>query len=276
MPDSEDYRIANMALARLGIGRITDFTGSSSVATVLNDQYDEWRKELIQDHPWNFATRRSEATHFSITQGTDEMDVSLYTFTPAGGHTFYNGEGNFKLKSSTVMPPALDTETSYKILLHPSLADTFFLSENGIDIKVYDGYGLGTLSFIRTPIYEWDYSHLMPLDCLRVIRLGERDEVHQFEIEQRYINHNYGSTLYLTYLYDAQMSDVIFPLFKRALALKIAIDLVETGIKTTSVLNEIENDYMRTLQRAKTVDAQERGATPLNEGSWAAQMGRES
>ena len=275
MPDSEDYRIANMALARLGIGRITDFTGSSSVATVLNDQYDEWRKELIQDHPWNFATRRGQGTHLQITQSSDFINLTSNVFTPSGGHQFYDGEGSFKLSSSGTLPTGLVADTAYTISVFPASTTQFGLYLSGVGVPI-TGYGSGTLTFTRTPLYEWDYSHLLPSDCLRVIRLGERDEVHQFEIEQRYINHDYGSTLYMTYLYDTPMSSVTFPLFKRALALKIAIDLVETGIKTTSVLNEIESDYMRTLQRAKTVDAQERGATPLNEGSWASQMGRES
>ena len=51
--------IANRALIRLGLQQITAFSDSKQSATVLNSHFDEWKKELLRSHPWNFAIARN-------------------------------------------------------------------------------------------------------------------------------------------------------------------------------------------------------------------------
>ncbi|MGE4296853.1 MAG: hypothetical protein AB7E47_02390 [Desulfovibrionaceae bacterium] len=52
--------IANAALVELGQDRITSLDQDTEAARVVNDVYDELRLTLLQEHPWNFATRRRE------------------------------------------------------------------------------------------------------------------------------------------------------------------------------------------------------------------------
>lgn len=270
MPDSEDYRIANQALARLGIGRITDFTGSTTVSQILNDQYDEWRKELLQDHPWKFATRRRSPGHFEVTD--TEIHNHTNNFHPTGGHTFYDGEGPFQLTTTDTLPTGYLAETDYYVLVsgdNLSLATT----PTGTAVTISDD-GVGTMSLVRTPHNEWSYAHYLPSDCLRVTQLEDRDQSYQWVVEQNYVYHNVGTSVNINYIFDIQMSDVNFPMFKRALALKIAMDLSESGVKTTSVTQEIEKDYYTALQRAKSIDGQEGSPVLTVNGTWADEMGR--
>ena len=63
--------VANRALVRLGLQTITaasddPMTFASAISNgdnktstaLLNTHFDEWKKELLRSHPWNFATSR--------------------------------------------------------------------------------------------------------------------------------------------------------------------------------------------------------------------------
>lgn len=52
--------IANMALAKLGAASITSFIQSdSNEALAINDVYDDILEELLSEHPWSFAQKRT-------------------------------------------------------------------------------------------------------------------------------------------------------------------------------------------------------------------------
>ena len=59
-----EVEIANRALLRLGLQPLSSATLSeaaaskSASAALLNNNFDEWKKELLQIHPWTFATSR--------------------------------------------------------------------------------------------------------------------------------------------------------------------------------------------------------------------------
>lgn len=275
MPDSEDYRIANMALGRLGIGRVTDFTDTSEVATILNVQYEDWKKELLQDHPWKFASRRRRPGHFQFT--STEVNTVTNAITPTAGHDFFENEGPFEIElvDSATIPTGLAVDTEY--YLHTVVAETSFKltdSDDGESALNISTAGSGTFDFVKTPGIDWSYAHYLPSDFVRMNHVEEREDNYEWEIEGDYVYHNVGTTIWINYVYDMTMSRVNFPLFKRALALKIAVDLAESGVKTTSVLQEIRDDYLMALQRAKSVDGQQGSPTPTINGSWADEMGR--
>ena len=51
--------IANRALIRLGLQQISSFSDSKQSAVVLNSHFQDWKKELLRSHPWNFAIDRN-------------------------------------------------------------------------------------------------------------------------------------------------------------------------------------------------------------------------
>ena len=50
--------LCNRALTLCGARRITSLTESSEPAAILNEEYDNSRRELLVGHPWNFALKR--------------------------------------------------------------------------------------------------------------------------------------------------------------------------------------------------------------------------
>lgn len=58
--------IANIALQAIGGSTITSFDQGNKNANVVNDLYDELRRNLLT-HPWNFATNRVELARSATT-----------------------------------------------------------------------------------------------------------------------------------------------------------------------------------------------------------------
>ena len=50
--------IGNRALFKLGEARIEAFDDGSKAADILSEIYDSIRDEVLEAHPWNFATKR--------------------------------------------------------------------------------------------------------------------------------------------------------------------------------------------------------------------------
>lgn len=185
--DPEDLRIANLALNHLGISPITDFADQLPAAVALNSHYDEWVKELLEDHPWNFAIAR-------------------------------------------VKLEAADKATD--------------------------------------PVYEWTIAHTLPADCLRVVALEEEYDQYSWDVEGSTIVHNIGDDVYIKYIKEVTMPNITSPLFKKALAYKIALDLAEAGLRTASMTREMSELYQMALARAKSRNGQERSPRRQHYGSW--------
>lgn len=53
-------QIANATCRKLKLERINSIDDANKRARVLKDLYDIVRREMIEEHPWNFATKRQE------------------------------------------------------------------------------------------------------------------------------------------------------------------------------------------------------------------------
>lgn len=85
--------VANRALIRLGLQTITAATDNPSTfasaitngdtknsTALLNTHFDEWKKELLRSHPWNFATNRISLIN-PRPQGPNTVQIKLITNT---------------------------------------------------------------------------------------------------------------------------------------------------------------------------------------------------
>ncbi len=50
--------ICNSALIKVGAARITSLSDGTKAALICNEQYPKLRREVLRQHPWNFAIRR--------------------------------------------------------------------------------------------------------------------------------------------------------------------------------------------------------------------------
>jgi len=62
MPTISKLNIVNNALRELNIERINALTDNTKRAQVMNDIYDVVRLEMIEESPWNWATKRIKLT----------------------------------------------------------------------------------------------------------------------------------------------------------------------------------------------------------------------
>ena len=137
----------------------------------------------------------------------------------------------------------------------------------------------GTLTSISKS--EWSYSYDLPNDVLRVLGVDDLANGREFVVEstgihnQKAILCNISNKITIKYLVDVDLEtrDIDYN-FAEVLSLKIAMKLSELLIKTTSVTNEIQNEYIRALSHAKSLDAQEGSPTPDFHSTWADEMGR--
>jgi hypothetical protein len=131
-----------------------------------------------------------------------------------------------------------------------------------------------TLDTPTTPEFDFDYSYTRETDDLRVLEVGYPEDNYEWVVEKREILCNIGDEIYVKYIQDQTLGTDTEPMFADALSLFVAIKLAEAGVKTSSVLQEVKDDYVRALSRAKSVDGQE--GSPIYEslGSWAVEMGR--
>lgn len=57
---STELSIANLALGRLGVERISSLSEDSHRAELLNDYLHQSRKDILEQYPWSFAIKRAE------------------------------------------------------------------------------------------------------------------------------------------------------------------------------------------------------------------------
>jgi hypothetical protein len=72
--------ICNSALIKVGASRITSLSDGTKSALICNEQYPKLRREVLRQHPWNFAIRR-KALAASVVE--PEFDFSQAFVIPS-------------------------------------------------------------------------------------------------------------------------------------------------------------------------------------------------
>jgi hypothetical protein len=68
---TSDVEVCNLALAKLGSGRIASLTEDSTNANAVNDCYDHLRKTELRRNKWNFARRRASLAASAVEPDFD-------------------------------------------------------------------------------------------------------------------------------------------------------------------------------------------------------------
>ncbi len=159
-----ETEIANLAISLIGGKSLTNLTTDNTPqAATCRKWFDPARDEALASHPWNFATTRARLT----LTWTDLVGVAL-TDNGSGlirvahtGHGYHTGE-----------------RTTFKDVEGVDANGTWFITRidnNTFDLQdsVFSGsHTSGTGSFIRVPLFGWDYQHTLPDDCLRVVNVN--------------------------------------------------------------------------------------------------------
>jgi hypothetical protein len=111
----------------------------------------------------------------------------------------------------------------------------------------------------NTPVFEWDYEFQLPVDCLRVIRMQERD--YEFVVEGKKLLTNYD-TCKILYISKVEYEANFTAYFAEALAMRLASDLAYNLIQNPGLAGQFLNEYKQFIRDARSIDAQE--GTPEN------------
>ena len=121
--------------------------------------------------------------------------------------------------------------------------DTFDLQDS-----VFSGsHTSGTGSFIRVPLFGWDYQHTMPDDCLRVVRFngleGNEEDSQPFVVEADKLLTN-ADVVELRYIYQhttvAEWPQEFINAFALLLASYLAAEIVESSGRAEMLRKQYE------------------------------------
>lgn len=112
--------ICNLALLRIGAAQIQDITESSNEAYYCNAFYDDVRKEVLRDHPWNFAT----AVEAPALLSNEEPPDWTYAFRkPSGCLRLLKLLPAADLSSDNTTLTWAEAIASSQIVSHPEVSD---------------------------------------------------------------------------------------------------------------------------------------------------------
>lgn len=121
------------------------------------------------------------------------------------------------------------------------------------------------------PAFGFGNRYPLPTDCLRVWRVGEpEDRRAPWEVEGGELLTDLGAPLKLKYVRRVTNAELFDPLFVDAMAAKLA---EMTAYHITGELTKQKaaaTEFTSRLRIAKTVDAQEHGTEPRDEGEFMA------
>lgn len=226
--------IANRALIRLGMQTITAATddpqtfasaisnGDTKNSTaLLNIHFDEWKKELLRSHPWNFAITRmtlinpqaqnpsaitiKEISHANpvvvdltpsdsqsgYDHGLYDYDVieiknSLYTNLNNKKFYVYRGTGSGRTNATTTVTLYQKLKADGSIPSDGSAstgnsADT--TGESAITWTSNNRYNTGTANSVEKS--EFDYEYPLPTRIIKLINVLEIPEGDEYKIQRR-------------------------------------------------------------------------------------------
>lgn len=245
--------IANLALSLIGGKPLTALdTDNTPQAISCRKWFDAARDEAQSGHPWNFASRRARLTLTWVSL----VGVALTD----------NGSGLIRVAH---------TGHGYQTGNRITIKDTQGVNANGswyitrIDDNTFDlqdssfsgSHTSGTGSFIKVPLFGWDYEHTAPDECLRVVNLNgneanENDSkpfafesgkllTNEETVELRYVHRNETTT---------EWSQPFINAFSFLLASYIAQDLTGPAGKAAEMRQRYEASI---APQARTHDARQ-------------------
>jgi len=115
-----------------------------------------------------------------------------------------------------------------------------------------------------TPSFDWSYAFQLPSDCLRVKEL-EENEAFVVESDRVLADSSTAKMLYVSKETDVSKYP---PIFREALALRIAVDLAYAMVASMSLIDRLQKQFDKAIADARSIDAQEGFNNDLMQDVW--------
>lgn len=115
------------------------------------------------------------------------------------------------------------------------------------------------------PIFQWDYSYQLPVDCLKVIRMDYELAKWQVLGRKLYTGESPAKIKYTKRVTDPNEFDV---LLIQAIGQHLAWAICEKITKDTDLKAQLWRDYLIVLAEARSVDGQEGALEIIQANDW--------
>lgn len=162
-----ETEIANIALAMIGGKSLAALaTDTTAQAVSCRKFFDLARDEALSAQNWNFAAKRDRLT-------------TTYASLSGGSAIADNGSGLIRVTHTSH-----GLVTGYRAYIKEvegvTGANGYWyvtrINDNAFDLvdSVFSGtYTASTGSFVRVPLFAWDFWHTLPSDCIKVRRMND-------------------------------------------------------------------------------------------------------
>lgn len=250
--------VANAALYKIGQSKISSLGASDENAIACNDRLEICKRAVLRMHPWNFAIKRAsiEPTFFAISNVVDNgsglcrVTSDAHGLSGTGNHVTVEGvtgcTGNGTWEVTVINATTLD-------LVDSTFSGTYTAS--------------ATDQLTVAPNFDYAYRVALPSDCLRVLRVNDLDHTYDWRVEGRYlVVHDYP--VEVKYIYDVTDYTTMDIAFYEALSTYLAHDLCYKISQSSTLKQQLWQDWLRLAAQARFIDATEDAPEKLEARDW--------
>lgn len=259
-----DVDIANRALSRLGMPRITALADATESGYAVNSAWPLVRDEVFRAHPWNcLVTRKTIAEVTVAIASTDNLNPLKINAT---AHGFVAGQ---RIYIDGVATMTQINGRFFRVSDTSLNVNDFRLESEELEDVDGTSYADGTGGTAKA-VPDWDYDnrYALPSDCLRVLEVQDLEQ-NSWVVENGFLLCDEADTIHLRYIKQETDESKYDPLLVSALAARLSVELMEELPELgASKRNLFEQQYRDILQMARASDGQEGSSKTFRESSW--------
>lgn len=244
--------ICNRALTRCGaepilIAELTTATSKRGIA--ITAQYDATLREILNDTPWNFATKkvRKNSQTKAITSWSNSG--TTVTLVVASGHGFVANDviSVYGLLCDTYPPNTAGVAVTS--VTATTIVYTFPDTPTGT--PTVDS----TIAYVTaSDLFKFKYRYALPSDCIRLLELEDQQE---YRVESTGIVCDVKTYINIKYIYFNEDPLTYSATFIKAFYLKLAEDISYQLVQSAALQQSIIQEAERYLRRARSYNSQE-------------------
>lgn len=163
--------ICNMALMTIGGRKIDSFENNDSQeATVINFFYNVAKEEVLNEHSWNFCTKR-------ILLEQSDISLSACTLSDSGGEFLIENVSHSLSSNDKIRIEGSNSVLDGEWFLTTPNTSSFILK----DSEYVAGVDVSDAFYNKIPESEWQYSFPLPSDFERAIALENQSKSYSVE-----------------------------------------------------------------------------------------------
>lgn len=250
--------ICNATLTRCGaepieVGELTTPTSKRGKAVV--NQYEATLKELLNDSPWNFATKKKRISIQSVAITSWSYVGTTITLTVPSGHGFVANDiiSVAGLIADTYAPNTGGVMKATGVSITSVTATTIVYTAENTPTGT-PTVNTSTAYVKAGSLFGYKYRYALPSDCIRVLEL---DFKQPYRVESTGILCDTDENIQIKYIYYNDTPSTYSGSFVKAFYMKLAEDISYVMVQSSTLQQAITSEAERYLRKARSMNSQE-------------------